>query len=136
MSMTNWVERRALREEHLRNASFLWQSVKSAIDECCNSYRENFSGLAQVQNQEQNGHRMLIIVRRISGGNSRQISVAFSDQDKLIRVTVDGQRAEASPIDADELHSFIKRDEKEITPEEFTQVVLEEHLFDEGLREF
>jgi hypothetical protein len=129
--MSNWVERRAIREQHLRNASTVWQDAKSAIDECCISFRERFPGIARVINQEQNGHRILIEVRFTFEPNTpRQISIKFSDEpEKQITVTVDGGGAVIFPIDADEHHAYIACEDKEISADEFTQMALEEALF-------
>jgi hypothetical protein len=127
----NWVERRALRENYLQNASSVWQTVRSAIDECCTSFRERFAVLARVHNQEQNGHRVLIEVRfSFSPNTPRQISVGFFDTDKEIRVTIDGSKAAVFPIDADENHAFITFQGKEIDADEFTRVALEKALFE------
>jgi hypothetical protein len=130
--MLNWIERRALREEHLRNASTVWQAVKSSIDECCNSFRQKFIGVARLSNKEQNGHRIFIEVRpTYEPNNPRQISIKFEDdEEKQITVTVGGGRAMIFSIDADDSHAFIKYGNEEISADEFTRHALEEALFE------
>jgi hypothetical protein len=128
----NWIDRRALCGKQLGNASaVVWQQVKAAIDECCGSYRKHFAGTAQILNQDQNGHRVLIDVRFIfPPGDPRQISIVFSDAEKTIRVTVDGEKAAVFEIEADENHPFIMWQGKEIDAEQFTQIALEKPFFD------
>lgn len=129
--MANWIDRRALIEQNLRTAKVVWQSAKSAIDECCESYRTNFIGLAQLMNAEQNGHRILLSLRFFQQPNNpRQVSILFSEPEKEIRVTIDGGKAAVFPIHADDKHAFISYQDKELTPDQFTQVALEEALFD------
>jgi len=129
--MTTWIEKRACRESNLRNASAIWQEAKSAIDDCCESFRQHYAGLARVINQEQNGHRVAItILFHSAPSHPRHVSVVFSSTDNTIRVTVDGEKAILFPIEADETHAFITFQDKEINAEDFTQWALEDALFE------
>lgn len=128
--MSNWVQKRAFRDRYLRDSITLWQEVRSAVDECCNSFREHYIGVARVTNQEQNGHRVLVTIRpTYEPNNPRQVSIKFDSEEKQITATVDGGRADVFPIDADENHAFLTHQNKEINADEFTQIVLEDALF-------
>lgn len=130
--MDNWVERRALREQHIRNADEVWQSARTAIDNCCNSFRQHFAGFARVTNQPQNGHRIVVGIHFPITGRGRNVSIGFGNDDKgipIINVTVDDQAVRLFPIMADENHAYISFQGKEISGDEFSRLALEEALF-------
>jgi len=131
LEMGNWVELRAKRDEHLRGSRLVWESARTAISDCCESFRANFSGFAQVVNTPQNGNRILITVRFTYFPNyPRQISVEFTENQNKISVTVDGGSAKTFEIDADEKHAFISYQNREIDANEFTKIALEKPLFE------
>jgi len=130
--MENWVECRALREQYQANAADVWQSARTAIDNCCNSYRQHFGGTAQVINQAENGHRVLIGIHFHQTGRGRQVSIEFGRDEKnipKISVTVDDKAAKIFQITADEHHAFISFQGKEISADEFSRLALEDALF-------
>jgi len=130
--MENWVERIALRNQHLANAEDLWQSARTAIDNCCNSYRQHFAGTAQVTNQAENGHRIVVAIHFHLTGWGRHVSIEFGRDAKNaigITVTVDDKPAKLFQILADADHAFISFQDKEISADEFSRLALEDALF-------
>lgn len=129
--MDNWVERRARREKNLKDTPAAWEAVRTAIDNCCNSYRANFSSIAEVSNQPENGHRILITVRFVvMPAIPRRISIEFARRENKIRATIDDGAAKVFDIDADTERPFISFRSKEISPDELTREVLEKALFE------
>lgn len=128
----NWVERRARRESNLSQAVEVWESVRTAISDCCESFNENYPHIGQVKHQPENGRRVRVIVtfnapQRVS----RNIAIEFSkgDKDSVITCTVDGGAAKKFSILADENHAFLKYANQEISPDRLTEIALEDALF-------
>jgi hypothetical protein len=130
--MDNWVERRALREQHIRNSAEVWQSARTAIDNCCNSFKLHFTDIANVTSQPQNGHRIVVGIHFPSTGWGRNVSIEFGNDNKgapRINVTVDDQAAKLFPIMANEEHAYISFGGKEVSFDEFSRLTLEEAFF-------
>ncbi|MGA7236405.1 MAG: hypothetical protein WBY44_12040 [Bryobacteraceae bacterium] len=121
----NWVERKASRDANLReHAEEVWHDVRSAIQDCCESFRIHYN--RGVQDQLENGSRIRITVSYPTG-QRQTILVAF--RSTLIEVTVGERSPKTYNMDADEAHAFITDENgKEINPDDFTRVALEAAL--------
>src|ERR1700722_1234468 len=128
--MSDWVERRALRQQNLSaHAADAWQDAIVAIENSCASFRKYYPTRAQVVVKPQNGHRLLasITLENAPPGYSspnkikRLVSISFADAEAppSITVTVDSGPAKTFQIEADEEHCYISFEKKEVSPDEF-----------------
>lgn len=129
----NWVDRRALREDNLtQHAVDVWELVRTAIGNCCTSFRTRFPNMAEeVKNKTENGHRILVEItfKTPTGRRCRHVSIEFSKTENLITTTTDGEAAKRFPISADESHTFLKNGQSEISADELTKIALEDAFF-------
>jgi|SRR5579862_713051 len=125
----NWVERRARCQHNLsRHAVEVWESARTAIDNCCASFNQHFSELAHVKNQTENGHRVRVIITfGMHPRATRNVAIEFSGSD--VTVTVDGGAAKRFEIAADENHAFLKYGQEEISADKFTELALDNAFF-------
>lgn len=133
--VSNWVERRAARERHLRNASELWRSAQASIAGACDSLHEYYADVATVRQTKQNDNAILIAITQtppLAKGQvlkTNLVSIEFEPEKAAISVAVDGMRTQEFPIDADPDHAFITRRGHEVLLDEFSRLALEEAFF-------
>ena len=134
----NWVERRWKRDKNLTTgAPDVWQSVATAIDTACQSLKEHYSGKADITCTAQNGHRMLVVVNRkgvpldIQAYTARvDIQIIYKADENKIDVVVGYNKSSKSfLIKSDEQHAFLVHNNAEISPDEFSRLILEESVF-------
>lgn len=125
----NWVDRKAQCAQNLNKSPEVWQEATTAIVDCCDSFRENYAALADVVDHPENGHRIVITIRFIAINVTRYVAVEFSALSRKINVTIDDKKAEEFDISSDETHAYISYQQKEISPDRFTQLALESALF-------
>jgi hypothetical protein len=124
---TNWVELRFLREKNLKEgASKVWADTVSAIRDACDSFNTHFSP-ANTNFHTENNTVTVGVDRKVQGYTI--ITVDFLPQGPSIVVTTRAQVKIVFQIASDEKHAFITTDAKEITPDEFSRLVLEEAMF-------
>ena len=125
----NWIERGAKRERMLsQHGTDVWESVRTAIDNCVKSAEECYGDKVAVSKTTKNGHRLRVSVAHRINGLRKTVSVEF-EQGKEIVVTQDGGSANRFHIMADEEHAFLSYQHQEITPDRFTELALEDALF-------
>ena len=128
----NWVERRARREQNLSQAVEAWESVRTAIGNCCESFNEIYSDIGEIRYKTENGHRVRVqITFNTPQRLTRNVSFEFSKTDKEITCTVDGGAAKKFNIVADETHAFLQHPptKEEISPDRLTEIALENAFF-------
>ncbi len=134
----NWVERRWKREQNLSTgAPAIWQAVATSIDNACQSLKEHYSGTADITCTVQNGHRIHVKVNRKAVPYDIQaytaqidVQVIFKADERKIDVVIGYNKPPKSfPIASDEEHAFLLHNSKEISPDEFSQLILEETVF-------
>lgn len=137
--MTNWIDRRAARDRNRGRAPELWQQAITAIQDACHSFAKEYPESALVETVPQNGHRLFVVIkfgRRADGSTNaqpqfeRNVAIQFNNGDKpFVSVTVDDGTAVSYPIEADEGNCYITLRGKRLTPDEFSESVLENPLF-------
>jgi hypothetical protein len=123
----NWVERKSTREANLKDhAEDVWQNVRAAIQDCCESFRKHYNG--DIKDDLENGMRIRITVPYRTAPK-QTILVSFNQARATIEVTTGASATKAYHIDADETHAFITDDNhKEVNADQFTQLTLESPL--------
>ena len=132
----NWVERRARRDQKLKDIT-VWMDARAAIADCCASFQRHYADLASVECEEVNGHctRVFVIFgKRIPGQpvppNQQVVAVeiAFDPLTPQIVVTI-GEKVTRFPIDANEERAFIFHGVSELSADDFSKAVLEVIFF-------
>ena len=133
--VSNWVERRAAKERHLRNAIDLWNKVQATIAEVCHSLQTHFADVATVRRGGQ-GNALTIAIARASPSletgeifTTTLVSIEFKRDEPAITVSVDDMLTQEFPIDADSDHAFITLRGHELLLDEFSRLALEEVFF-------
>jgi hypothetical protein len=135
--LSNWVERRAAREQNLRNAADVWRKAQATIVEACDSLREYYADIATVTRTQQNGSVVRILIARTPAPALRAekttraslVSVEFHPDKPSIVVNHDHGKALEFPIEADSDHAFLTLQGDEILLDEFSRFALEEVFF-------
>ncbi len=134
----NWVERRWKREQNFINgAPLVWQAITTAIDNACESLKEHYSGSAEITCTQQNGHRVHVAVNRKAVPSDIQaytakidVQIIYKADERKIDVIIGYNKPPKSfTITSDEAHTFLLHGGKEISADEFSQLVLEEIVF-------
>jgi hypothetical protein len=120
----NWVERKAARRDNLQNqAQEVWQNVRAAIQDCCESFRKHYN--QGLEDKLENGTRIRLTVP-YDTALRQTVIVGFNQRANEIEVTVGALASKTYRIDANETHAFVtNQDGKEISADEFTQTALE-----------
>jgi hypothetical protein len=136
----NWVERKFAREDTLLNsARLVWEEVRTAIADACNSFSGRCDSPTIARNNE-NGHAVVVRVAfsprfhpGIAGGLHplNVVRIEFDEQQNLITSTLNDKSAQKFLIDADENGCFISHQNTRIDSDKLSQKVLEEALFKE-----
>jgi hypothetical protein len=148
----NWVERRAHREGLLKGADDVWNQVRAAIQDACDSFNEHYPAQAPVQYEQENGSR-LCITRTIPanddltfGATKVRVSVTFtaakitavySDRSSTYRITADDESAfvidrRATGTLTEHLHQRQKgRSDgyRRMSPDDVSEAILKSILF-------
>src|SRR5712691_2551928 len=114
--LPNWVERRAQSERTLnRDAPVVWNEVRSALQDACDSYNHNYCPeTPQVTCKLENGNRVLIT--KVLQGTDRlgrpseqrsDIVVAFDANTCMITSTRTKPGGSKFIVTADERNAFI-----------------------------
>jgi hypothetical protein len=137
--LTNWVERRASREQHLANAAEVWRKAQAAVAHACDSLRRYYSAVATIRIMKQSTDELVIAISRsISSGTTEAerapagtclVSLKFVAKSPQIVVTNDRGRHERFPIEADCDHAYLSFQGRELLYDEFSRVVLEDSFF-------
>jgi|ERR1017187_2412613 hypothetical protein len=136
----NWVERKFQVEQVLKQreqvlkekATDLWDDARSAIQDCCNSFRRRYD--EGLEDKLENGLRIRIIRSFMvdhpltTGTLKRRILAAFNETVPCIEVTVDDEIPIQFKIDADTSRAFITNEGREITADEFSEMALKRAL--------
>ena len=134
----NWVEKRWTIEQNLANGSAeVWNSVSIALDNACQTLKQHYSEFADITYRPQNGHRVIVGVNRKRVPEHIQsfdpkidIQIGYERTDNRISVIVGYNKTPKHfPIQADETHAFLVHNGKEIAPDEFSKLVLEDIFF-------
>ena len=135
--LSNWVERRASKEQHLRSAAGVWRNAMAAILQATGSLRRHYSDVATVEITEHNRDHVIIeitprscrgITRRDRGG-AVTIDLQFLPEAPQIIVGFDRGRIQRFVIEADCDHAYVAFQGKELLLDEFSRLVLEETFF-------
>ena len=132
--VSNWVQRRAAREQNLRNAADAWRKAQAAIAEACDSFRQHYSDLGAISQAQQSSDVLTITIERGSTrtGDSTVttlVSFEFRAGKPSIVVTVDQNKIQEFPIAADSDHAFLVMQGNELAWDEFSRLALEEAFF-------
>jgi len=135
----NWVQRRARRELILdTQAGDIWNDVRAALQDACNSYNEHYSTAPtspEVTCNLENGSRIKF-ARTLPPDNVQRfhaarisLLVSYDKATHAINVTSDETSKSAFRITSDENAAFIEYGGKPQTPDEVSRRILEEFLF-------
>lgn len=125
----NWIELRALQERSLRQrAPEVWESIQTAIDDCCTSFNRHYRRIARARSTVP-GRGWVVVEIAFPVNQQCRVSIEFSELAKTVTCTVDRQRSFVFNILADENHAYIQYLDKEISADELTEIALEKVFF-------
>jgi hypothetical protein len=135
----NWVQRRAVKERVLDTGAIgVWNEVRSALQDACESYNEHYSpnpNRVEVECQLENGNRIRI-TRTLPGGPPHfqpiitQALVEFDSKIPSIRSTREESSASREfRISSDETFSYVVDGDARMAPDEVSRLILEPILF-------
>jgi hypothetical protein len=110
----------------------VWDDARSAIQDCCNSFRRHYD--EGLEDKLENGLRIRIIRTFMMDHPltteklKRRILAAFNETIPCIEVTVDDEIPIQFKIDADTSRAFITDEGHEITADEFSERALKRAL--------
>jgi hypothetical protein len=136
--LTNWVERRASREQHLANAAEVWRKAQAAVAHASDSLRRHYSAVATIRIIKQSTDELVLAISRSTSPGSTEggpelgtccISLKFFPKSPQIVLTSNRGRQERFPIQADCDHAYLSLQGRELLYDEFSRVVLEDSFF-------
>ena len=136
--LTNWVERRASREQHLANAAEVWRKAQVAVAHASDSLRRHYSAVAAIRIIKQSTDELVLAISPSASYGSTErssevgaclISLKFFPKNPQIVVTSNRGRQERFPIEADCDHAYLSLQGRELLYDEFSRVVLEDSFF-------
>jgi hypothetical protein len=136
-SEKNWIERKFLREGILSSkASEVWQEARSALENCCDSFKTHYSSIASIEKHRENGLRLRLELAFPAEDafnrpfhRKRTVLIEFKEgQSPCIEITVEKDSPRKFAISADENRAFIV-DGKELSFDEFAERALKSALF-------
>jgi hypothetical protein len=105
----NWVDRRAHRESLLKGADSVWNQVRAAIEDACESFNKHYPAQAPVQCEQENENRLYITRtvpddRDLTFGATRvrvlvitftspKITAVYEDRSSTYTITADDESA-------------------------------------------
>jgi hypothetical protein len=133
----NWVDRRFARERNFAQAVDVWNSIVGAIHDVVESFnREGKYGRATVFSQ--NSPLLRIEVEQTHGNAyvrptetmRRRVTIGFNNgNEPAITASLDAEPLVTFPIEADEIHCFVRHRGAEISPDDFSKIALEKAFF-------
>jgi len=135
----NWIDRRSSREKNLpQHAADVWQGAVASINECCDSFRSAYPDGGTIDFQKHNGQNVTVtITRKLPDPRSaspipnvRRVAIYFDQSKQTISVTLDCNKPDIYPLDADESHCFITHEGHEIFTDAFSELALQEAFFE------
>jgi hypothetical protein len=134
--LSNWVERRAAREQHLRNAADVWKKAQGAVAEACDSLERHYPNVATLRRTDLKEHLLVVTITRTPSGSrkgevarTRVVEITFEAHKPQITITEDDNKTLEFPIEADSDHAFITLQGRELLPDEFSRFALEAAFF-------
>ena len=135
--LSNWVERRAAKERHLRNAIDLWKKAQEVIAEACQSLNHHYADVATLRRIKQDSNLVLLTITRVPSSvfhpcdtpGTEVIAIEFEAEKPGITVTVAHRRVREFFIEADCDHAFITLQSRELPLDEFSRLTLEDTFF-------
>jgi hypothetical protein len=128
---SNWVEHRYAIESSLeRNSPQLWQDVRSALQNACESFvaRYGNSKGVEINVKPENGRRLRITLFTTRGEVPRFVVVSFDP--KVNEISWVNDDTGAIKISADQNGAFLADENgKHVTPDELSRQILEPFLF-------
>jgi len=136
----NWIDRKFAREDALLNGKReVWEQVRTAIADVCNSFTQRCDSPTVARNNE-NGHAVVVRTTFPSRFNPSMgagfssmnvVRIEFDEQQNLISSTLNDKSPQKFQIDADENGCFISYQAAKIDADKLSQKVLEDALFKE-----
>ena len=136
--LSNWVERRASQEDHLKNAIEVWMKAQGAILQATESLRKYYGDIASIRFIDKSINRMVLEItpsggrapdRKSAEAKATVLLLEFVPEVPQIMVSSDRGKLQRFPIEADCDHAFINLRGREILFDEFSRCVLEEAFF-------
>jgi hypothetical protein len=128
----NWVERRARIEQTLdRDAPGLWESVRAALQDAFNSFKEHYP--TQVQGLEctlEEGARLVFTRKGDADEDTsygERVVISYYDDERAIEVTENRHR-QVFRIRCDRDGVYACLDNQRVTPDQLSEQVLR-HVF-------
>ncbi len=130
----NWVERRAAKEQHLRNAGEVWKKAQAAIMEACDSLNEHYTRVAKIQRTQVNDRIVIKVMHQASGQPGSEpdatiLSIEFDRDKRVITVMSEDNLLHEFGIQADSDHAFVTLKGIELLFDEFSRLALEQVFF-------
>jgi len=137
---TNWVERRAAVEKSLAtNSGTVWNGVRSAVQDACESYRKHYAVTTerQLTDTMENGNRLRIdlpnpVPLQLGGHKVERVitSIVISFNPRIPAIEwADNRGSHQVKISADEHEAFLENAGNRISPDSLSQMILERVLF-------
>jgi hypothetical protein len=130
----NWIERRYAIEYCLaKDKGEVWNSVRSALQDACESFNKHYASRGELTIQLENGFRI-----RISFPSADLLDQLEHPVDSIIVVfnpkipAIDWAFADGSHsivISSDEHEAFLVEDGKRLTPDDLSRKILEPLVF-------
>ena len=136
--LSNWVERRASKEQHLANAIEVWRKAQAAVANASESLRRYYSSVATIRFVEQSSDEFVVAITRSTAAGAAEaeadvgtcvVSMKFLAKSPQILLTSNRGRKETFCIEADCDHAYLTLQGKELLYDEFSRVVLEDSFF-------
>jgi hypothetical protein len=145
----NWVEKRARHDQKLKDENAwmaakaaikdetIWMDAKAAITDCCRSFQRHYSCLATVDCEHVTAKYTRVFVtfnKQIPGQpppadpRVTLVEIMFDGAKPQITVTI-GENVTYFPIDANEERAFVAHYGRELSPDEFSRIALEDVFF-------
>lgn len=137
----NWVDRRAAADTALtKKAPELWNAVRSAIQDACESYRKHYSSryVEPVKDTLENGSRIRVDLPTVVRNPAREspvirlgvssIIVSFNRELPAVQ-WADDKGSHHVLVSADEHGAFLLEGETRISPDELSRIILKPFLF-------
>ena len=139
--LSNWVERRASKEQNLANAAEVWRKAQAAVTHASDSLRRHYSAVATIRVIKQGSDELVLAISKSTSPNpglrsaevgTCLVSLKFSregPQSPQIVLTSNRGRQERFAIEADCDHAYLTSQGRELLYDEFSRLVLEDSFF-------
>jgi hypothetical protein len=133
--VSNWVDRRAARERHLKNAAEVWRKAQGALADACASLNQHYADIGRIERTSQGAHLVIVTIRPATSDPNRDemtmtkvLRIRF-DPDKPKIAVIEDRKRQDFPIDADCDHAFVTLEGRELLLDEFSRHALETTFF-------